>query len=187
MRSHRNRFPIVMQGLTLLAGAAAASFAAVYAAWPHGWVLSLAISSGTCFYHFAMRLLVGAVVPMFAGLFHPDQPWFRQRRWEPRLYARLRMKRWKGGIPTYDPGQFDLSINPLPQVVRNMCIAEVVHEVIILLSFIPLLFAIPFGEFPVFLITSVLAALFDGIFVIAQRFNRPRLVRILKKKEAKGL
>ena len=65
-----------------------------------------------------------------------------------------------------------------------MCGAEIVHEIIMVLSFLPLL-AIPvFGAFPVFLITSVLAALFDGVFVMAQRYNRPRLVRILEKKEA---
>ena len=65
-----------------------------------------------------------------------------------------------------------------------MCGAELVHEVIILFSFLPLLFTIPFGAFPVFLITSLLAAMYDSIFVVAQRSNRPRLVRILQKKEA---
>ena len=32
--------------------------------------------------------------------------------------------------------------------------------------------------------TSLLAALFDSIFVIAQRYNRPRLIRIYEKQEA---
>lgn len=184
MGSQRNLFPTVMKASALVSGAATGILAAVYALWPRKWMLPLGITFGTTFYHFAMRLLVGAVVPLFAGSFHPEGAWFRQRSWEPRLYAALKIKSLKRGIPTYDPKQFDLTVTPLPQVVRNMCCAEVVHEVIIVFSFLPLAFAIPFGEFPVFLITSLLAAGFDSIFVIAQRFNRPRLVKILKKKEA---
>ena len=62
-----------------------------------------------------------------------------------------------------------------------MCGAEVVHEVILVLSFLPLLAAFPFGSFGVFLITSLLAALYDLSFVIMQRFNRPRILRFIDK------
>lgn len=184
MVPRKNHFPAVMRSTAALSAAATAGLAWYHTLQPQGWVLALAITCGTVCYHFTMRLLAGAVVPLFAGSFHPDQRWFRQHSWEPRLYAALKIKSLKRGIPTYDPKQFDLTVTPLPQVVRNMCCAEVVHEVIIVFSFLPLAFAIPFGEFPVFLITSLLAAGFDSIFVIAQRFNRPRLVKILKKKEA---
>jgi hypothetical protein len=50
-----------------------------------------------------------------------------------------------------------------------------------LLSFLPLLAAIPFGAFPAFLITSLAAACFDTVFVIMQRFNRPRLIKLIQK------
>ena len=49
-----------------------------------------------------------------------------------------------------------------------------------------LLFSLLWGAFPVFLITSLLAAAFDSCFAVMQRYNRPRLVRILEKKEAKA-
>ena len=66
-----------------------------------------------------------------------------------------------------------------------MCGAEIVHEIIMILSFLPLL-AIPvFGEGAVFCITSLLSALFDSLFVMAQRFNRPRLIRVYEKQEGK--
>lgn len=187
MPSHRNLFPTVMKSIAALTAAATVGLSRVHALEPQEWTLALAITFGTICYHFTMRLLVGAIVPLFAGSFHPEGAWFRQQPWEPKLYALLKMKSRKAAIPTYDPGQFDLTLLPLSQVVCNMCCAEVVHEVIILLSFLPLLLAIPFGEFPVFLITSLLSAGFDSMFVITQRFNRPRLIRILKKKEAKGL
>ena len=187
MVPRKNHFPAVMRSTAALSAAATAGLAWYHTLHPQGWVLALAITFGTICYHFTMRLLVGAIVPLFAGSFHPEGAWFRQQPWEPKLYALLKMKSRKAAIPTYDPGQFDLTVLPLSQVVCNMCCAEVVHEVIILLSFLPLLLAIPFGEFPVFLITSLLSVGFDSIFVITQRFNRPRLIRILKKKEAKGL
>ncbi len=90
-------------------------------------------------------------------------------------------------MPTYDPSQFSLTENALEQVIRNMCGAEIVHEIIMLCSFLPLLVIPVFGAWPVFLITSVLAALFDSLFVMAQRYNRPRLERIYEKQEARNL
>ena len=180
-----NRFPIVMKSTALCTGLATGALVAVHHFCPQGWILSLAITFGTTFYHFAMRLLMGAIVPLCAKNADPFHPWFRPRRWEEALYRKLGIKNWKKALPTYDPGQFDLSKNTLEQVLRNTCCAELVHEVIILFSLLPLLFAIPFGAFPVFLTTSILAAAYDSVFVIAQRYNRPRLVKILKKKEAR--
>ena len=58
-----------------------------------------------------------------------------------------------------------------------MCQPEIVHKIIVLLSFVQLFFAIPFGIFPFFLLTSLGAALTDTVFVIVQRCNRPRVLR----------
>jgi hypothetical protein len=70
------------------------------------------------------------------------------------------------------------------EIVQAMCQAEIVHEVIAILSFLPLLGAIPFGAFFVFLVTSVLSALFDLSFVAMQRFNRPRIIKLMKKERS---
>lgn len=185
MDTKPNRFPLVMRSVALLTALVTGMLTVLYHFLSLDWLLSAAITFGTTCYHFSMRLLAGAVVPPAAGRLRPDHPWFQPKKAEAGLYRKLNVKSWKGRLPTYDPSQFDLNRNSLEQVIRNMCSAELVHEVIILFSFVPLLFAIPFGTFPVFLITSVLAALYDSVFVIAQRYNRPRLERILKKKEAK--
>ena len=66
-----------------------------------------------------------------------------------------------------------------------MCGAEIVHEIILILSFLPLALVPVFGEFFVFLITSVCAAAVDGVFVMAQRYNRPRVVKIYRRKETR--
>ena len=185
MKANHNRFPVVMKSTAIITAIATALLAALHQFLGHDWLLSCAVSVGTTCYHFAMRLAVGSLVPLFTKNISYDCRWFRPRKWEPALYNFLNVKTWKGALPTYDPSQFDLQNNTLEQVIRNTCNAETVHEVIIVFSFIPLLFAIPFGVFPVFLITSIAAALYDSIFVIAQRYNRPRLVRILRKKEVK--
>ena len=178
-----NSFSFVMKTTAASTALATAALAAAYHFFPYDWLLSAAITAGTTFYHFAMRLLVGAIVPRCISR-SMEHRWFAQKAFEPRLYAVLRVKQWKDHMPTYDPASFSLRDNSLTQIVHNSCVSETVHEVIVLFSFVPLLFTFLWGSFPVFLITSVLASAFDCCFVMMQRYNRPRLIRILSKKEA---
>ena len=149
--------------------------------FPSGILKSLAITFGTVFYHFAMRLLAGAVVPALVREGAENGKWFRQKQFEPALYRFLRVKQWKKYLPTYSPESFDLKKHSLEAVIHTCCCSEAVHEWIILLSFLPVLTIPAFGAPWVFWITSLLAALLDGSFVILQRYNRPRLIRILHK------
>lgn len=160
---------------------------AVYHLLHQGWLLTLAISFGTTAYHFVMRLAVGYLLQKLTNYdFDYRHFWFQSRKWEPAFYKKLRIRNWKGKLPTYAPSQFSLENQSLHRVIRNMCGAELVHEIIMILSFLPLL-TVPFFEsFYVFLCTSLLAALYDSIFVMAQRYNRPRLVRIYERQEAKA-
>lgn len=79
-------------------------------------------------------------------------------------------KKWKGKIPTYNEDLFSIE-------------KRTFHEINAVLSFLPLLTTGVFGSFMVFLITSVLAACFDLMFVIVQRYNRPLLVKLAKRRE----
>lgn len=65
------------------------------------------------------------------------------------------------------------------EIAQASCQAELVHEAIILLSFVPIVFSTWFGVTTVFIITSALAALFDMTFVIIQRYSRPRIIRLI--------
>ena len=85
-------------------------------------------------------------------------------------------------MATFDPTLFDPALHSWEEIAQAMCQAELVHEIIIVLSFIPLFAAIPFGAFPVFLVTSLLSAAYDLSFVIMQRYNRPRVVKLINKK-----
>lgn len=84
-------------------------------------------------------------------------------------------------MATYDPSCFDSKIHTWDEIAQAMCQAELVHELIILFSFLPIFTAIPFGALPIFVITSVLAACFDAMFVIMQRYNRPRVLKLIDK------
>lgn len=181
-----NRFPFLMKFTAAVTTAAALILLLIYRNMPLPWVLTAAISAGTTAYHFVMRLAVGYLVLKATNYnFSYKHPWFLPGKWEAAFYKRLKLKQWKGSLPTYAPSQFSLESNSMERVIQNMCGAEVVHEIIMVLSFLPLLAVPALGAFPVFLMTSVLAALYDSIFVMAQRFNRPRLVRIFEKQEAK--
>lgn len=177
-----NRLPVAIQSFSLITALMTVGLIVLYRFFPQDWIFAAAITFGTICYHFVMRLVVGAVVTLFSKHINYECRWFQPRKWEFSLYEGIKLKKWKKYLPTYDPSQFNLQNNTLEEVVHSTCYFELVHEIIMLCSFIPLLLAIPFGAFPVFLITSVFAALFDSIFVITQRYNRPRLVRIMRKK-----
>ncbi len=146
------------------------------------WVETVAISLGITSYHFVMRLLVGF---FWNSALHNradwNKRWFRERKFEPRLYKLLRVKSWKKYMPTLVSSFFDMKERTLPEIIGATCQAELVHETIIVLSFLPIILSSCFGALAVFIITSVLSALVDLVFVIMQRYNRPRLVRLAEK------
>lgn len=165
-------------------GALLGTIAAVllYARLNSGFMLSIAITLGTIAYHFTMRLLVGWIVDsVMHNQANCNARWFRPRGFEEKLYRRLRVAAWKKYLPSYQPELFSMKDKSLDEIAQAMCQAEIVHEIIIPLSFIPL-FAIPrFGAAAVFIITSLLSACFDLLFVILQRFNRPRILKISRR------
>lgn len=168
--------------------AAAASFvlAAVFAVLcgltGNSVLLTLAITFGTTAYHLCMRLLVGAV---FNSVMHNNADYTKKRYqlhdWERKLYKLIKVKNWKGKMPSYYPDVFSPKKHSLDEIAQAMCQSELVHKTIAVLSFLPLLAAIPFGSLPVFLITSLLGAAYDMLFVIMQRFNRERVVKLVQK------
>ena len=183
----KNKFPFLIKTTAVVIVLLTLGLTVMYRIWHQDWMLVCAISTGTTAYHFLMRLAVGYIVPRLTNYdFDYRHRWFQPRVWEPGFYKKLRVKSWKKHLPTYVPAQFSMEENSLHRIIQNMCGAEVVHETIMVLCFLPLLAVPVFGEFPVFFITSVLSALFDSLFVLAQRFNRPRLVKIYEKQEAKA-
>ena len=147
-------------------------------------LFTVAITLGTCFYHFAMRLIVGllCIDTIFHNKMNYNRWWFRERKGEARFYKILHVQNWKKHLPTFKPEYFDIKKHSIEEIIQATCQAEVVHEIIMVLSFVPVIFTVWFGALLAFLITSCVAFCFDSIFVILQRYNRPRLIRLLKFK-----
>ena len=146
------------------------------------FLFSLAITFGTCFYHFAIRLAVGHVIDaIYRNKMNYNKWWFRERKFEAKLYKFLRVKEWKKHLPTYNPKDYSVTERSFEEIIQVTCQSEVVHEINMILSFVPVVFTVWFGSLAVFLITSCIAFCFDSIFVILQRYNRPRLRRLLKR------
>ena len=61
--------------------------------------------------------------------------------------------------------------------------SELVHIAIVILSYVPLIISIFWSylndSILIFLITSVLSSLMDISFVVAQRYNSPRVKRLM--------
>lgn len=143
---------------------------------------TLAITSLTIAFHFDSRLLIGNIMPLFKHKINPNAPYFQLKKSEEILYKKLNVKSWKSKVPTYDPDEFDIKKHSVDELIVNTCNSEIIHTLNIIISYIPILFSIWFDSLPVFIITSVLASIYDLQFVILQRYNRPRLFKLLNRK-----
>ena len=141
---------------------------------------TVTITIGIALYHFVMRLAVGTIVnSIMKNKANHENVWFREKNFEKKLYKLLRVRAWKKHLPTYSPDTFDTSQRTMKEIVGATCQAEIVHEIIMILSLLPIPL-IPFlGGAAAVMITSVFAMLFDSLFVILQRYNRPKLVRVM--------
>jgi len=143
---------------------------------------TVTITIGITLYHFAMRLAVGAIVnPMMKNKANHNNAWFREKGFENKLYKRMRVRKWKKYLPTYSPDTFDTERKTVAEIVGATCQAEVVHEIIMVLSLLPIVFIPLLGGAVALIITSVFAMLFDSLFVILQRYNRPKLIRVMER------
>ena len=147
-------------------------------------ILWIGITAFTIMYHFWVRIIMGNVSKLFKKHINCKQWWFKERNFEKRFYKLLRVKKWKGKALTYNPESFSLKEYSLEEIANTMSKSEVDHWINEIISLSTLLFAIPWGEFWIFLITAIAAMIFDSQFIIIQRYNRPRIVKILEKKEA---
>jgi len=143
-------------------------------------VLWVGITAFTIMYHFWLRIIMGNVSKLFAKHLNYNRWWFKERKFEKKLYNLLRVKKWKGKALTYNPELFSLKEHSLEEVASTMSKAEVDHWINELISLSTLLFGIIWGNFWIFLVTAIIAMIFDAQFIVIQRYNRPRIVKIIE-------
>ncbi len=176
-----------MRPMAIICFAAGVVMALLYYFFDAGIFLTLAITFGTTAYHLGMRLIVGQIFnSTMRNRADFTKKWYRLRPWENKLYRLLKVKAWKDKMPTYHPEAFSPKKHSWNEIAGAMCQSELVHEVNVILSFLPLAASVWFGSFFVFLITSIGGAVFDLIFVIMQRYNRARVIKTAARQTSRA-
>ncbi|HIR64479.1 MAG TPA: glycosyl-4,4'-diaponeurosporenoate acyltransferase [Candidatus Faecousia faecigallinarum] len=131
--------------------------------------------------------VVGEALPR--RWFHHDRFPYRTCAWERegKFYESLGIRRWKDRLPDkskYTRHTFTKEMrghesqDSLIRFLQETCVAELVHWVLTLVA-VPLYFYVPT---PLGWVVATVYALSNLPFICIQRYNRPRLRRILKRK-----
>ena len=142
-------------------------------------LLWIGVTCFTIMYHLWLRIIMGNVSKQLKIEY--TMPFFKERSFEKKLYRLLRVRKWKNKALTYNPELFSLKDNSLKEIANTMCKSEVDHLINVGLSLTTLLFALIWGQLWIFLVTAIFASAFDMQFVFIQRYNRPRVVRLINK------
>jgi len=149
-------------------------------------ILWTGITAFTITYHFWVRIILGNVSKLFRKHINYKQWWFKERKFEKNLYKFLKVKEWKGKALTYNPEQFDLKENSLEKIANTMTKSEVDHWINEAISVSTIFFGFIWGKIWIFAITALAAMIFDSQFIIIQRYNRPRIIKILERENKKN-
>lgn len=147
-------------------------------------ILWTGITCFTIMYHLWLRIIMGNVTKLFRVSYKSH--WFREKNFESKLYGFLRVKNWKGKTLTYSPELYDVKNRTLTQIADTTAKSELDHWVNVLIALSSILFGIIWGQIRIFALTAFLAALFDSHFIVIQRYNRPRLIKLIKKQSRKA-
>lgn len=143
--------------------------------------------------HYLLRAAVVGVALLFAGIplprriFHADRFPFKSYPFEKdgRIYQLIQVHKWKDLVPdasrilkmmTKKRLSQKADAKALERLIQETCVAEIVHWMIYL--FIPVYsIGIPFGYA---LVMSLLYIAGNMVFIVIQRYNRPRFQRALE-------
>lgn len=172
--------------ISLSAAVCAVCFTLHYGAFnAHEAILWIGIVAFMLVYHLWLRLILGNVSKLFT--IRADMAWFRERRFEKKLYAFLRVKKWKDKMPTYNPESFSLKSCSLAEIADTMAKSETDHWLNEGISLLSILFSLIWGQTRIFLLTALGAMIFDSLFIIMQRYNRPRILRLMRRERREVL
>lgn len=144
---------------------------------------TLKITFLTIAFHFDIRLIIGNIVPLFKNKININSNYYKLRKIEEKIYNIIKVKKWKRKAPTYEPDEINIDKYTIKEILVNMCNSEIIHTINTIVSYIPLIFIIWYGKPIVFVITSICASMYDLQFVAIQRYNRPRMMKIMERKE----
>lgn len=132
-----------------------------------------------------LSFLIGRLLPK--AWFNPDHRPYLPFGWEKggHIYDRLHIKSWQNKLP--DMSKIVSGIMPrkeiseenlqiLPRMIQETCVAEFIHVVLCFTGLYCLALWRGLGG----IVVTILNTLGNLVFVVIQRYNRPRLVHLLK-------
>lgn len=137
-----------------------------------------------------MSFLLGRILP--ASWFDPTRPPWRAWKWEQsgKIYQKLAIHRWQNKVPDMSrifpklmPAK---SMKTIPDqkglrvMLHETCVAEAVHGVLCVLGLVMLWLWRGLGGVVFYLVYALLGNL---PFILIQRYNRPRLLRLYQRRE----
>ena len=136
-------------------------------------------------------LIIGLLLPR--RWFSTNSALFAERKWENggKVYNRLHINKWKSKLPDmsrYIKGMIakrlrgSESADDIRRLIAETCVAEAAHLALIVLSLGMIWVWQDIGG----VICCVCYAAGNVPYIIIQRYNRPRLVRMMKRMESRG-
>ena len=144
-------------------------------------ILWAAIVSFMILYHFGLRILMGVITNKFD--INYSHPFYKSRNFEKSLYKFLKVRKWKDKVLTFEPDKYDFKNRTLDELATTMSKSELDHWINEIISVFSLVFIFVWGCAPAFIISAVLAMIFDAQFIVVQRYNRPIVLRLMRARE----
>ncbi len=139
-------------------------------------------------YHADIRLLVGLIISIFKKWINVDRDCFVISLKEYKRLDKLKIKKWKEHVLTLYKNQFvmqgNMSKERVETILKNNINAEITHWVCFFVSFLAILFGYLLSpeEIWIYIATSIVCSLLlDLPFILIQRYNRYRLLKIKNK------
>lgn len=144
--------------------------------------LSFILRHWLCYY-FAAQMILFHLAPPFAIVItipsfdRKSRFYFSQFKWEEKFFEKIKIKKWKDKLPTYQNKHFSFTHRTPQQILWTTIHSENVHIFLFFASFIPITLGIFVGHFAVLIPLSIFMALLHIPFALVQRYNRPRLLK----------
>ena len=175
----RKYTPLIMAMIMIIAIIGTILSVYMYIQTANELVLYISIILGVVAAHFfIMHISAPFVFLLFRKKFNYSSFWFTPKKFEKKLYKILKVKEWKTMVPVYESDEYSLKTHTAEEVIMNICHAEVVHEVIFITSYLPIICGLLISHWGVLILTSFVFSCCHLIFVMIQRYNRPRIVRL---------
>ena len=153
--------------------------------YKNGKVLWTGVVTFTIMYHFWVRIILGNVSKLFKKKINYKQKWFQELKFEKSLYKLLHVKEWNDKAFTYNPRDFSLKDRSLEDILNTTAKSEVDHWINEAISVSTMFFGLIWGKPWLFIISAICAMIFDSQFIIIQRYNRPRLAKVVQRENRK--